>query len=47
MRTLAYTCNMELFTRVLPEVSLTSFPHVIYIDRDFLSLAITVNDRIM
>ncbi|CAG7562816.1 unnamed protein product [Fusarium equiseti] len=51
IRTLAYTCNKELFTRVLPEVGLTSFPNVIYIDyldnRDFLSLVIAVNDRIM
>ncbi|KAH7182592.1 uncharacterized protein B0J16DRAFT_149662 [Fusarium flagelliforme] len=51
MRTLVHTCNKELFTRVLPEVSLTSFPNLIYMDyldnSDFLSLVIAINGRIM
>jgi hypothetical protein len=51
IRQLAYTCNKELFTRLLPEVGVKSFPNVIYIDyldnRDYLALVIAVNDKIL
>ncbi|KAF7557532.1 hypothetical protein G7Z17_g512 [Cylindrodendrum hubeiense] len=50
IRQLAYTCNKELFTRLLPEVGDKSFPNVVYIDyldsQDYLALIIAINDKV-
>jgi hypothetical protein len=50
IRQLAYTCNKELFTRLLPEVGINSFPNVVYIDyldnRDYLALVLAINDKV-
>ncbi|KAF5662965.1 variant-surface-glyco phospholipase C [Fusarium heterosporum] len=50
IRTLAYTCNKELVTYLLPEVSNSSFPNVVYIDyldsSEYVALVMAVNDKI-
>ncbi|KAF4332718.1 variant-surface-glyco phospholipase c [Fusarium beomiforme] len=50
IRVLAYTCNKELVTRLLPVVNNTSFPNVIYIDyvdnSDYTALVVAVNDKV-
>jgi hypothetical protein len=50
IKKLAYTCNKELFTRLLPEVSDKSFPNVVYIDyldnQDYAALVVAINDKV-
>jgi hypothetical protein len=50
IRVLAYTCNKELVTRLLPVVNNTSFPNVVYIDyvdnSDYTALVVAVNDKV-
>ncbi|KAM0204730.1 hypothetical protein ACHAQD_000516 [Fusarium lateritium] len=47
---LAYSCNKELFTRLLPEVGDKSFPNVVYIDyldsQDYVALVVAINDKV-
>jgi hypothetical protein len=50
IRVLAYTCNKELVTRLLPVVNNTSFPNVVYMDYvdnlDYTALVVAVNDKV-
>ncbi|KAM5360559.1 hypothetical protein ACJA88_014797 [Fusarium oxysporum] len=50
IRVLAYTCNKELVTRLLPVANNTSFPNVVYIDyvdnSDYTALVVAVNDKV-
>ncbi|KAF5023714.1 hypothetical protein F66182_4218 [Fusarium sp. NRRL 66182] len=50
IRVLAYTCNKELVTQLLPAVSNSSFPNVVYIDyldsSEYVALVMAVNDKV-
>jgi hypothetical protein len=51
IKSLAYSCNKELFTRLLTEVSSSAFPNVVYIDylesSDYLALIMAINDKVL
>ncbi|RBR18149.1 uncharacterized protein FIESC28_06215 [Fusarium coffeatum] len=50
IKLLAKDCNPELFTRLLPEVSESSFPNVVYIDyldsMEYVALVVAINDKV-